>query len=119
MDPAVILDHIDAISLVPLLIWQSFRMEKKLDAQAERMEEQRKENDERNTEMIRGWERQLADLNNRSDEKEERLRDRYDQTIAKIDLEKKAQSDKALEEIRALGVKVDDMTRFLSRPSGR
>ena len=61
----------------------------------------------------------LAELNERSDEKEERLRDRYDQTIAKIDLEKKAQADKALEEIRALGVKVEDMTRFLSRPPVR
>jgi len=113
------LQSLDAISIVPLLLWMHIKGERRHDKQEAKIEEQRKEADQRFEQMAKSWEKQLAELNERSDEKEERLRDRYDQTIAKIDLEKKAQADKALEEIRALGVKVEDMTRFLSRPPAR
>ena len=110
------LQSLDAISIVPLLLWMHIKGERRQDKQAAKIEEQRKEADARFEHMARSWEKQLAELNQRSDEKEERLRDRYDATIAKIDQEKKAQADKAIEEVRALGVKVEDMTRFLARP---
>ena len=82
MDPSMLVEHIDAIGLIPLLIWQSLRMEKKLDAQAEQMAKQRKENDARNVEMVKGWEKQLVALVNKYEEREDEIRTRYDNVIA-------------------------------------
>ena len=74
MDPSMLMEHIDAIGLIPLLIWQSIRMEKKLDAQAEQMAKQREDeirsrydrvietyNNERDR-MFRDMDRKLDDV---------------------------------------------------------
>ena len=81
MDPSMLLEHIDALGIVPLLIWQSVRLERKLDAQAEAMERQRKENDQRNVDMIKGWEKQLVAMVNKYEDREIESRARYDRVI--------------------------------------
>ena len=88
MDPMARLEHLDTIGLVPLLIWQSVRLEKKLDAQATKMDEQRKENDERNTDMVKGWEKQLVAMVNKYEEREQEIRARYDNVVAQYNTER-------------------------------
>ena len=105
MDPSMIMDHIDAIGLIPLLIWQSLRMEKKLDAQAEQMDQQRKQNDERNVEMIKGWEKQLVALVNKYEEREDEIRTRYDRVVENYNNERDRM-------FRDMDRKLDDALRF-------
>ena len=116
MDLSMVMEHIDAIGLLPVLLWQSMRLEKRLDHQAEQMEQQRRENDGRNADMIKGWEKQLNEMLNKHEHKEELVRDRYDQVVNKLDRERKEQIDKLLEEMRQVQIKIDDMVRFIARP---
>ena len=110
MDPSMLMEHIDAIGLIPLLIWQSIRMEKKLDAQAEEMNKQRKENDARNVDMIKGWEKQLVALVNKYEEREDDIRSRYDSVISNYNIERDRM-------FRDMDRKLDDAIRFFQ--SGR
>ena len=110
MDPSMLMEHIDAIGLIPLLIWQSIRMEKKLDAQAEQMNKQRKENDARNVDMIKGWEKQLGALVNKYEEREDEIRSRYDSVISNYNIERDRM-------FRDMDRKLDDAIRFFQ--SGR
>ena len=105
MDPSMIMDHIDAIGLIPLLIWQSLRMEKKLDAQAEQMEQQRKQNDERNVDMVSGWEKQLVAMVNKYEDREIEIRARYDRVIEGYNSERDRM-------FRDMDRKLDDAIRF-------
>ena len=105
MDPSMIFEHVDTIGLIPLLIWQSIRMEKKLDAQAEQMAEQRKENDQRNVEMVKGWEKQLVALVNKYEEREDEIRTRYDGVISNYNNERDRM-------FRDMDRKLDDAIRF-------
>ena len=110
MDPSMLMEHIDAIGLIPLLIWQSIRMEKKLDAQAEQMNKQRKENDARNVDMIKGWEKQLVALVNKYEEREDEIRSRYDSVISNYNNERDRM-------FRDMERNLDDAIRFFQ--SGR
>ena len=110
MDLSLVMDHIDAIGLVPILVWQSIRMEKKLDAQAEQMNKQRKENDARNVDMIKGWEKQLVALVNKYEEREDEIRSRYDSVISNYNNERDRM-------FRDMDRKLDDAIRFFQ--SGR
>ena len=105
MDPALLLEHIDALGIVPLLIWQSVRLERKLDAQAEAMERQRKENDQRNVDMIKGWEKQLVAMVNKYEDRELEIRSRYDSVVAQYNQER----DRLF---RDMDRKLDDAIRF-------
>ena len=109
MDPSMILNHIDTIGLIPLLIWQSIRMEKKLDNQAIQMSKQRKDNDKRNTEMIRGWEKQLVALVNKYEDREDEIRARYDSVISNYNNERDRM-------FRDMDRKLDDAIRFFQSP---
>ncbi len=81
MDPALLLDHIDAIGLLPVLLWQSMRLEKRLDAQAAQMEQQRKDEDRRTMEMVKGWEKQLGAMISKYEDRETEIRARYDRVV--------------------------------------
>ena len=105
MDLSLVMDHIDAIGLVPILVWPSIRMEKKLDAQAEQMEQQRKENDQRITEMVKGWERQLVAMVNKYEDRETEIRARYDRVVEGYNTER----DRLF---RDMDRKLDDAIRF-------
>tara|TARA_R100001594_G_scaffold144358_1_gene193331 strand:+ start:418 stop:747 length:330 start_codon:yes stop_codon:yes gene_type:complete len=105
MDPSMLIEHVDTIGLIPLLIWQSIRMEKKLDTQAEQMTKQRKENDQRNVDMIKGWEKQLVALVNKYEEREDEIRTRYDRVIEGYNNERDRM-------FRDMDRKLDDAIRF-------
>lgn len=105
MDPSMLLEHIDALGIVPLLIWQSVRLERKLDAQAEAMERQRKENDQRNVDMIKGWEKQLVAMVNKYEDREIEIRARYDRVIEGYNSERDRM-------FRDMDRKLDDAIRF-------
>ena len=111
MDPSMIMDHIDAIGLIPLLIWQSLRMEKKLDAQASQMEQQRKDDDQRTVEMVKGWEKQLVALVNKYEEREDEIRTRYDGVISNYNTERDRM-------FRDFDRKLDDVVRFTGSRNG-
>ena len=116
MDPMSIASELSTLGLVPVLLWMHLKAEKRQDRQEAKIEEQRKEADHRFETMAKTWQRQLNEMGEKHDTKEEAVRDRYDAVVAKLDLEKKSQTDKTLEEVRALGLKVDDMVRFIARP---
>jgi hypothetical protein len=105
MDPSMLLEHIDAIGLIPLLIWQSLRMEKKLDAQASQMEQQRKDDDQRTVEMVKGWEKQLVAMVNKYEDREQEIRARYDNVISTYNTERDRM-------FRDFDRKLDDVVRF-------
>ena len=105
MAPAMLLEHIDALGIVPLLIWQSVRLERKLDAQAEAMERQRKENDQRNVDMIKGWEKQLVAMVNKYEDRELEIRSRDDSVVAQYNQERERR-------FRDMDRKLDDAIRF-------
>ncbi len=107
MDPMSLLEHLDTIGWVPLLIWQSVRLERKLDLQAEQMESQRKDNDQRNMEMVKGWEKQLVALVNKYEDRENEIRARYDNVISNYNTER----DRLF---RDMDRKLDDAIRFFS-----
>ncbi len=108
MDPMSLLEHLDTIGLVPLLIWQSVRLERKLDLQAEQMESQRKDNDQRNLEMVKGWEKQLVALVNKYEDRENEIRARYDNVISNYNTERDRM-------FRDMDRKLDDAIRFFQR----
>ena len=108
MDPSMLMDHIDAIGLIPLLVWQSIRMEKKIDAQAAQMEQQRKDDDQRTVEMVKGWEKQLGAMVNKYEDRENEIRARYDQVVAQYNTER----DRLF---RDMDRKLDDAIRFFQR----
>ena len=108
MDPMSLREHLDTIGLVPLLIWQAVRLERKLDLQAEQMESQRKDNDQRNLEMVKGWEKQLVALVNKYEDRENEIRARYDNVISNYNTERDRM-------FRDMDRKLDDAIRFFQR----
>ena len=108
MDPMSLLEHLDTIGLVPLLIWQSVRLEKKLDTQAAQMEQQRIDADQRTVEMVKGWEKQLVAMVNKYEDRENEIRARYDQVVAQYNTER----DRLF---RDMDRKLDDAIRFFQR----
>jgi len=105
VDLSMIMEHIDAIGLVPLLLAQSYHMNQKMDAQAAAMEAQRKENDQRTTEMVKGWERQLVAMVNKYEDRESEIRARYDRVVETYNTER----DRLF---RDMDRKLDDAVRF-------
>ena len=108
MDPMSLLEHLDTIGLVPQLIWQSVRLERKLDLQAEQMESQRKDNAQRILEMVKGWEKQLVALVNKYEDRENEIRARYDNVISNYNTERDRM-------FRDMDRKLDDAIRFFQR----
>ena len=88
MDLSMIMEHIDAIGLVPLLLAQSYHMNQKMDSQAAAMDAQRKEHDQRMTEMVKGWERQLVAMVNKYEDRETEIRARYDRVVETYNTER-------------------------------
>ena len=105
MDPVVILEQYNSLALGPFLLWLFFRMEKKLDAQSEKLDTQRKEHDERYLEMVKGWEKQLTAVIHKFEEREDELRSRYDGVVQKSDQDFRR-------DFRDLDRKIDDLIRI-------
>ena len=105
MDLSMIMEHIDAIGLVPLLLAQSYHMNQKMDSQAAAMDAQRKAHEQRMTEMVKGWERQLVAMVNKYEDRETEIRARYDRVVETYNTER----DRLF---RDMDRKLDDAVRF-------
>jgi len=116
MDPMSIASELSTLGLVPVLLWMHLKAEKRQDRQEEKIDEQRRESDQRFEMMAKTWQVQLNEMIEKHESKEEAVRDRYDSVVAKLDRERKEGVDKLLEETRQLQIKVDDMVRFIARP---
>ena len=116
MDPMSIASELSTLGLVPVLLWMHLKAERRQDRQEEKIDEQRKESDQRFEMMAKTWQSQLNEMIEKHESKEEAVRDRYDGVVAKLDKERKEGVDRLLEETRQLQIKVDDMVRFIARP---
>ena len=107
MDPVTLLEQYNSLALGPFLLWLFFRMEKKLDAQSEKLDAQRKEYDDRYLEMVKGWEKQLTAVIHKFEEREDEVRSRYDAVVQKYD-DERSRTFKDMER------KLEDVIRFVS-----
>ena len=105
MDLVALAEQWNSLGLIPFLVVLFVRMERKLDAQAAAMDAQRKEHDERTTEMIKGWERQLVAMVNKYEDRETEIRARYDRVVETYNTER----DRLF---RDMDRKLDDAVRF-------
>lgn len=101
-----ILQSLDTLGLIPLLFYWNLKSERRHDAQAERMEAMRKENEDRHLKMVRGWEAQLAELVEKYDQREQSIRVRYDAVVDRYNRER----DTLFQD---LDRKLDDVIRFI------
>lgn len=105
-----------SLGLIPFLVYAHLAANKRQEALEQKLDDQRREADQRFEAMAKAWQKQLNDMTEKHEAKEELVRDRYDAVVSKLDDEKKNQTEKIMEELRALGGKVDDMVRFIARP---
>ena len=116
MDPMALAGELSTLGLVPVLLWLHVKSEARMDRHDEKIEEQRKDSEQRFEALARGWSKQLEAMVEKQDAKEMELRDRFDRTVEKLDGERGNIQSGLQEEIKALGVKVDDVVRFIARP---
>ena len=116
MDPMALASELSTLGLVPVLLWIHVKSESRQDRQEAKIEEQRKESEQRFEAMAKGWQKQLEAMLEKQDAKESELRDRFDKTVEKLDTERHAIQSGVQEEVKALGSKIDDMVRFIARP---
>tara|TARA_R100001594_G_scaffold133070_1_gene173593 strand:- start:325 stop:654 length:330 start_codon:yes stop_codon:yes gene_type:complete len=107
VDPVTLLEQYNSLALGPFLLWLFFRMEKKLDAQSEKLDAQRKEYDDRYLEMVKGWEKQLTAVIHKFEEREDEVRSRYDAVVQKYD-------DERSRIFRDMDRKLEDAIRFMT-----
>tara|TARA_Y100001938_G_C7873241_1_gene321337 strand:- start:157 stop:513 length:357 start_codon:yes stop_codon:yes gene_type:complete len=116
MDPMAVAGDWSSLGLIPFLIYMHLKAEKRQDRQEAKIDGQRRDSDQRFEMMAKTWQKQLNDMIEKHEAKEEAVRDRYDGVVAKLDRERKEGVDRLLEEMRQLQIKVDDMVRFIARP---
>lgn len=100
-----LINSLETLGLVPMLVyiwWAGVKHQEQLE---ERMERHRSEDQERHDNMIKGWQKQLEDLEQRSDARVEAVRERYDAVVERYNSER----DKLFQEIDR---KLDDVIRF-------
>tara|TARA_R100000234_G_scaffold70827_1_gene43499 strand:+ start:1177 stop:1509 length:333 start_codon:yes stop_codon:yes gene_type:complete len=102
---------LETLGIVPMLIYIWWTGNKHQEQLEERMERHRVEDRERHDAMVRGWQKQLEDLENRSDIRVEAVRERYDAVVDRYNNER----DKLFQEIDR---KLDDVIRFSGPRNG-
>lgn len=83
------------VAFAGYLIWQSKGQQKRLD------------------DLTNKWMTQIADLEEKSQKREDALRDRYDQVIDKIEGERNTTTQKYIEVVQAMSTKVQAMSEKL------
>lgn len=119
MDPMALASELSTLGLVPVLLWIHVKSESRQDRQEERLEEQRKDSEQRFEALARGWQKQLDAMVEKQEARENEIRNRWSAIVEKLESQKAAQGDKIIEEMKALSNRVEDVVRFISRPSGR
>lgn len=119
MDPMALASELSTLGLVPVLIWLHVLGERRQDRQEAKLDEQRKEADARFEALAKGWQRQLDTMTEKQEARENEIRNRWSAIVDKLETQKSEQGDKIVEEMKALSNRVEDVVRFISRPSGR
>ena len=119
MDPMSLAGELSTLGLVPVLLWMHIKSESRQNRQEAKIEDQRKDSEQRFEALARGWSKQLEAMVEKQDAKEMELRDRFDKTVEKLDGERQTLQGGIQEEIKSLATKVDDVVRFIARPAGR
>ena len=119
MDPMALASELSTLGLVPVLLWMHIRSESRQDRQESKIEEQRKEADARFEALAKGWQRQLDAMTEKQEAREADIRDRWTVIVEKLEAQKAEQSDKIVEDLKALSSRLEEMGRFLARPMGR
>ena len=119
MDPMSIAGELSTLGLVPFLVYGYITASKRQDLMEEKMDAPRKEADARFEMMTKGWQKQLDSMIEKHEGKESEIRDRWMGVVDKLENQKAEQSDKIVEELKALSARVEDVIRFISRPAGR
>jgi hypothetical protein len=121
VDPMALASELSTLGLVPVLLWMHIRSESRQDRQESKIEEegQRKEADARFEALAKGWQRQLDAMTEKQEAREADIRDRWTAIVEKLETQKAEQSDKILEDLKALSSRLEEMGRFLARPMGR
>ena len=102
---------LETLGIVPMLVYIWWTGNKHQEQLEERMERHHVEDRERHDAMVRGWQKQLEDLENRSDIRVEAVRERYDAVVDRYNNER----DKLFQEIDR---KLDDVIRFSGPRNG-
>lgn len=116
VDPMSLASELSTLGLVPVLLWIHVKSESRQDRQEARIEEQRKESEQRFEAMAKGWQKQLEAMIEKQDAKESELRDRFDKTVEKLDSQRATIQSGIQEDVKALAIKVEDVVRFIARP---
>ena len=119
MDPMALASELSTLGLVPVLIWLHVLGERRQDRQEVKLDEQRKEADARFEALARGWQKQLDTMVEKQEARENEIRNRWSAIVDKLETQKSEQGDKIVEEMKALSNRVEDVVRFIARPSGR
>lgn len=106
-----LINALETLGLVPMLAYIWWTGNKHQEQLEERMERHRAEDRERHDAMVRGWQKQLEELEVRSDARVEAVRERYDQVVDRYNVER----DKLFQEIDR---KLDDIVRFTGGRNG-
>ena len=119
MDPMAFASELSTLGLVPVLLWIHVKSESRQDRQEARIEEQRKESEQRFETLAKGWQKQLDAMMEKQETREQAIRDRWMGVVDKLETQKAEQGDRIAEEVKALSARVEDVIRFISRPAGR
>ena len=78
MDPMAIAGDWSSLGLIPFLIYMHLKAEKRQDKQEHKIEEQRKESEHRFEVMAKTWQKQLNEMTDKHEAKEEAVRDKVE-----------------------------------------
>ena len=116
MDPMSLAGDWSSLGLIPFLVYAHVKAERRSEKQETKIEEQRKESEQRFEALARGWQKQLDTMAEKQEAREQAIRDRWMGVVDKLEGQKADQADRIVEELKSLSGRVEDMIRFVSRP---
>ena len=119
MDPMSLAGDWSSLSLIPFLVYAHVKAGQRQELMEAKMDAQREAADSRFEAMAKGWQKQLDSMLEKHETRENEIRDRWMAIVEKLETQKAEQSDKIVEELKALSARVEDVIRFIARPAGR
>ena len=95
----------NSLGLIPFLVYSHLAANKRQESLDQKLDDQRKEADQRFEAMVKGWEKQLVAMVNKYEDREQEIRARYDQVVAQYNTERDRM-------FRDMDRKLDDAIRF-------
>ena len=118
MDWEIVSTAIDAGGVLLLLAYFYHRAEKHQEQLEERMERHRTEDQERHDLMVKGWQKELGELEAKNQAKTELVRSRYDVVVDRYNAERDKLYLDMSKKIEDLDRKLDDIVRNTGSRNG-